>query len=70
MTLHALEWYRVKDTKQFCQVASIISSADPQIQIKSASDNMHGFYVALVWFTPTDEVHVAWTKRAIIMEFD
>ena len=68
MTIRALEWYRVKETKQYCQVASIISSTDPQIQVKSATENMHGFHFALVWFTPTDETADIWTKRAILME--
>ena len=68
MTLQALAWYRVKETKQFCQVASIISSTDPHVQVKSASDNMQGFSVALVWFTPTDKAASAWTKRAILMD--
>ena len=68
MTIRALEWYRVKDTKQFCQVASIMSTADPQVQLKSVNEKMHDFHVALVWFTLTDETTSAWTKRAILME--
>ena len=67
MTIHALEWYRVKDTKQYCQVASIMSTADPRVQVKSANEKMRDFQVALVWFTATDESS-AWTKRAILME--
>ena len=51
MTIHALEWYRVKDTKQYCQVASIMSTADPQVQVKSANENMRDFHLALVWFS-------------------
>jgi hypothetical protein len=68
MTLHSLEWYRVKETKQYCHVASIISSTDPQINLTSASENTKGFHIALVWFTLTDETADAWTKRAILME--
>ena len=68
MTIHALEWYRVKDTKQYCQVASIMSTADPQVQVKSANENMRDFHLALVWFSPTDETADAWAKRAILME--
>ena len=68
MTIRALEWYRVKDTKQYCQVASIMSTADPQVQVKSVNEKMHDFHVALVWFTLTDETVGTWTKRAILME--
>jgi hypothetical protein len=68
MTIRALEWYRVKDTKQYCQVASIMSTADPQVNVKIANEKMHDFRVALVWFTFTDETASAWTKRAILME--
>ena len=68
MTIRALEWYRVKDTKQYCQVASIMSSTDPQLHIKSATEKMHDFHLALVWFTRTDETADAWAKRAILME--
>ncbi len=68
MNLQALAWYRVKETKQYCQVASIISSTDPQVQVRSAKESLNGFHVALVWFTPTDETAFAWTKRAILME--
>ena len=68
MTIRALEWYRVKDTKQYCQVASIMSTADSQVHIKSANEKMHDFHLALVWFTLTDETTSAWTKRAILME--
>jgi hypothetical protein len=68
MTLQALAWYRVKETKQFCQVASIISSTDPHVQVKSASENMLAFHFAIIWFTPTDEADIQWTKRAILVE--
>ncbi len=68
MTLQALAWYRIKETRQFCQVASIISSTDPKIQVKSASEKMLVFDFALIWFTPTDETNSNWTKRAILME--
>ncbi len=68
MTLRALAWYHVKETKQYCQVASIISSTDPQVQVKTAKESLKGVHVALVWFTSTDETNSAWTKRAILME--
>jgi hypothetical protein len=68
MTLHALAWYRIKETQQYCQVASIISSTDPQVQVKSAKESLNGFHVALVWFTPAGATAFTWTKRAILME--
>ena len=68
MTIRALEWYKVKDTKQYCQVASIMSTADPQVQVKSANEKMRDFHVALVWFSHTDGTADTWTKRAILME--
>jgi hypothetical protein len=68
MTLQALSWYRVKETKQYAQVASIISTASPSIQVKTANEGMNGFHVALTWFTPSNEVSGAWTKRGILLE--
>ena len=68
MILQALSWYRVKETKQYAQVASIISTANPSIQVKTAKEGMNGFHVALTWFTPSNEISGAWTKRAILLE--
>ena len=68
MNLQALSWYRVKQTKQYVQIASIISSAAPSVQVKTANESMNGFHVALTWFTPSNEVSGAWTKRAILLE--
>lgn len=68
MTLRALAWYRVKETKQYAQVASIISTAAPSVQTRSANESMNGFHVALIWFTPSEGIAEAWTKRAILVE--
>jgi hypothetical protein len=68
MVLQALAWYQVKETKQYAQIASFISTADPSINIKTASESMNGFHVALTWFTSSNEVTGTWTKRAILLE--
>ena|SRR5271157_3132137 len=68
MTIQDFEWYRVKDTQQFCQVTGIASTADPDVQVRAANENLKGFHVYLLWFAPTDDTLTAWTKRAILME--
>jgi hypothetical protein len=68
MTLHSLDWYRVKESRQYCQVASIMSTSAPQNQVKSATESMKAFHVALIWYTPPNDVPGEWTKRAIVME--
>ena len=68
MTLQVLSWYRVKETKQYVQVANIISTANPSIQVKTAGESMNGFHVGLTWFTPSNEVSGTWIKRAILLE--
>lgn len=68
MILRALEWYRVKESKQYCQVVSIMSTADPQVHVKSTNEKMRDFHVAPVWFSPANKITATWTKRAILME--
>jgi hypothetical protein len=68
MTIQAFEWYKVKDTPQICQVTGIASTADPDVHVRAANENLKGFHVYLLWFTPTDDAHTSWTKRAILME--
>ncbi len=68
MNLQALAWYRVRQTKQYAQIASIISTTNPSIQVKTASENMKGLHVALTWFTLSNDVPGTWTKRAILLE--
>ena len=68
MTIRTFTWYQVLDSRQFCQVTGIASTADPQIQVASGDERLAGFHVYLVWFTPADEHCRQWTKRAILME--
>ena len=70
MILHTLSWYRVKGTRQFCQVTGIASTANPQILVQKADKNLKRFHTYLLWFTSTSEDLTAWTKRAILMELD
>jgi hypothetical protein len=65
MTLQALAWYRVRETKQYAQIASIFSTAIPSLQVKTADESMNAFHVALIWFTRSNTE--TWTKRAILL---
>ncbi len=68
MMIQVFEWYRVNTTHQYCQVTGIASTSDPGVQVRAADENLKGFHVYLLWFTPTSEELAAWTKRAILME--
>ncbi len=68
MTIRANEWYRVKATRQYCQVQRLPSTTNPKISVPKADENTRGFEAALVWFTPSDETPTKWTKRVMIME--
>jgi len=68
MTLRALAWYRVKETDQYCQVAGIMSRSDPRVHVRTATETMSSFVVAVVWFTPSGNNPLAWTKRAIMLD--
>jgi hypothetical protein len=75
MKLESLRWYRVKNTRQFCQVTGIASTADPRRSVRSAQEGLKGFHAYLLWFSPADDASAdttpgAWTKRAILMELD
>ncbi len=67
MTLEAGKWYRVKDTRQFCQVTGIASTADPRRSVRTAKEGLKGFHAYLLWFTPAVQAG-SWTKRAILMD--
>ena len=45
-----------------------MSKNDLQVRLRSASGDLNGFVVALVWFTPSNKSPAGWTKRAIMME--
>ena len=68
MTLQALNWYRVKNTRQFCQVTGIASTASPDVQVQKVDGNLNGFHVYLLWFTSSGPEARTWTKRAILMD--
>ena len=68
MTIRPSEWYRVKETPQYCFVQRIPSATSPQISVPRADENTRGFEVALVWYAPTDAARQKWTKRVMVME--
>ncbi|HUI70770.1 MAG TPA: hypothetical protein VL354_09600 [Spirochaetia bacterium] len=68
MTVKANEWYRVKETHQYCQVQRLPSAKNPKISVPKADENTRGFEAALVWYAPVDEKLATWTKRVMIMD--
>ena len=68
MTIKPNEWYRVKETTQYCFVQRIPSMTNPQVSVPRADENTRGFEVALVWYAAADEARRKWTKRVMVME--
>ncbi len=68
MTLETGKWYRVKDTRQFCLVTRIASTADPQRTLRAAEEGLKGFHAYLLWFSPAGKPAKSWTKRGILMD--
>jgi hypothetical protein len=67
MTIRTGEWYRVKDTRQYCLVQRIPSTTDPRVSVPSAHEGTRGFEVAVTWYAPEDQALRRWTKRVMIL---
>ena len=61
------EWYRVKETGQYCRVQRIPSTTNPRVSVPKADENTRGFELALEWNSPPAAAGGTWTKRVMIL---
>ena len=68
MIIRANQWYRVKETRQYCRIQRIPSTTNPRVIVQKADENTRGFELALEWYSAVASNGASWTKRVMILE--